>query len=88
MPDFTFRNGDRVAHMEIVGFWRKAYLDRRIEWLRAYGPGNLILAVSKRLVSDASDLAGFGGEVVPFAEVVPARQVLEAVERVAVAGRA
>jgi hypothetical protein len=83
MPDFTFRNGDRVAHLEIVGFWRKAYLERRIAALKEHGPGNLILAVSKRLVADKSALDGFAGEVIPFAEVLPSKKVLAAVESVA-----
>lgn len=83
MPDFTLRRAGRVAHLEIIGVWRKDYLERRVEWLRAYGPGNLILAVSRKLVADGSALADLGLEVVPFAEVVPARQVLDAAERVA-----
>lgn len=83
MPDFSFRKDGRVAHLEIVGFWRKAYLERRIELLRAYGPGNLILAVSKRLVAEKAKLEGFGGEVIPFAEVIPSAKVREALDRVA-----
>lgn len=85
MPDFTFRRAGRVAHLEIVGVWRRDYLARRVEWLQRYGPGNLVLAVSRKLVADGSSLDGL--EVVPFGEVVPAKQVLEAVERVATAGR-
>lgn len=84
MPDFTFRNGERVAHLEIIGFWRKDYLERRLEWLRTYGPGNLLLAVSKRLVAQKkADLDGLGNEVIPFAEIISSKKVLEAVERVA-----
>lgn len=83
MPDFTFRNGERVAHLEIVGYWRKSYLERRIEALDKHGPGNLLMAVSKRLVADKTALSGFAGEVIPFAEVIPSKKVLEALERVA-----
>lgn len=83
MPDFTFRCGKRVGHLEIVGYWRKDYLQRRVELLKKHGPGNLILAVSRKLVADDSALEGFEGEVVTFAQVVPAAQVRDALEKVA-----
>lgn len=82
LPDFTFTDGDRTAHLEIVGYWRKDWLARRVELLRRYGPGNLVLAVSRKLVADA-DLDGVPGEVVEFAEIVPPKLVLAAIERVA-----
>ncbi|MEZ4317394.1 MAG: DUF790 family protein [Myxococcota bacterium] len=83
MPDFTFRRDGRVGHLEIIGYWRKDYLARRVELLREHGPGNLVLAVSRKLVADGSELEGFEGEVVGFASVVPAAQVRDALERVA-----
>lgn len=83
LPDFTFTDGSRQAHLEIVGFWRRDYLARRIEALKRFGPGNLILAVSRNLRAGPEELDGFDGEIIPFAQVVPAKKVLEAVERVA-----
>lgn len=83
MPDFTFRKDGRVAHLEIIGFWRKDYLERRLVWLADHGPGNLILAVSKRMLADKTAWEGVDTAVVPFGEIVPARKVLALVEEVA-----
>jgi predicted nuclease of restriction endonuclease-like RecB superfamily len=85
LPDFTFthRADGRRASLDIVGFWRKDWLARRMEALKAHGPGNLVLAVSRKLHVAEDDLAELAGEVVSFAQIVPARDVLAAVERVA-----
>jgi predicted nuclease of restriction endonuclease-like RecB superfamily len=86
MPDFTFRHPDgRVGHLEIVGTWRRAYLERRLSLLERYGPGNLVLAVSNKLVAEPSDveaLDGFDGLVLPFASIVPAAKVRDALNTV------
>jgi predicted nuclease of restriction endonuclease-like RecB superfamily len=81
VPDFTFRRDGRVAHLEILGFWRRGSVARRLALLKRHGPKNLVLAVSARLCGDED--GELGDAVVPFKEVVPARQVLERVERVA-----
>ena len=80
MPDFTLRRDGRTAHLEIVGFWRKAWLERRIDGI-ARVP-NLVLAVSRKLQTDRGPLAALD-RVVPFAEVIPVKRVLEVAERVA-----
>lgn len=82
LPDFRFTREGRTAYLEIVGFWRKDWLERRIRWLSEYAPGNLVLAVSRKLRASRENLE-LPGEIVEFAEVVPARKVLEAVERIA-----
>ena len=82
-PSFTFRKGRRRAHLEIVGFWRKEWLKRRLALLEQHGPGTLILAVSTKLEGAKQGLGRFSGEVVTFKEVVPAKDVLELVERIA-----
>ncbi len=80
LPDLSFRKGGRVAHLDIVGFWRKGYLEKRIE----NTPPNVILAVSKRLMGDKTALpATLAKRVVPFAEIIPANKVLERLEQVA-----
>lgn len=83
LPDYTFTDGTRTAHLEIVGYWRKDWLQRRLEGLRRHGPGNLILAVSRKLAGEAAALDDAGAEVVPFAQVVPVREVVAALDRVA-----
>lgn len=82
-PEFTFRKDGRVAYLEIVGFWRKQWLKSRLDLLRKIGPPNLVLAVSSRLEAEKAEMAKFPGVVVPFKEVVPSKDVLAAIEQVA-----
>ncbi len=83
VPDFTFRRGGRVAHLEIVGVWRREWLARRLELLKRHGPGQLVLAVSTKLSGSKQAIGELPHEVVTFREVVPARDVLACVERCA-----
>jgi predicted nuclease of restriction endonuclease-like RecB superfamily len=76
VPDFTFEKRGRVAHLDIVGFWRKPYLQRRLANL----PDNVILAVSKKLVADK---AAVPKGVLVFGEAISPKDVLERIERVA-----
>lgn len=50
--------------------------------LERHGPANLVVAVSKKLCGE-KETAELPAAVVPFAEVVPARQVLERIEAIA-----
>ncbi len=84
VPDFSFRKGKKVAHLEILGFWRKGSIEKRLAAIKKHGPSNLILAVSKRYCVDEAE--AMPDQVVPFAEVIPAKQVLDRVEKVAKAG--
>lgn len=83
VPDFRFDHEGRTAWLEIVGYWRKDYLQRRVELLRRYGPGNLVLAVSRKLDAGKDGIPEFPGVIVPFSEIVPSKDVLAAVEQVA-----
>ncbi len=83
VPDFTLRKGGRVAHLEILGFWKRESLANRLELLRRYGPGNVILAVSRKLCAEGTGVAEGGVELVPFSAVVPVKDVIAAAERVA-----
>ncbi len=80
VPDFRLRKDGRTAYLEILGFWRKGSIQRRLALLSRHGPTNLVVAVSKRLAGDAGELPD---AVVPFAEVIPAKEVLRRVEAVA-----
>ena len=80
VPDLTFRNGKRVAHLEICGFWRAKHLKERVERL----PDNVILAVSSKLKGEAGALtAALEAKVIRFAEVIPPPKVIERLEKVA-----
>jgi predicted nuclease of restriction endonuclease-like RecB superfamily len=84
IPDFSFHKDGRTALLEIVGVWRKGYLERRLELLRRHGRPDLILAVSRSLLGDKGTAAAdLGAEVVPWKSAIPAKKVLELVERVA-----
>lgn len=82
VPDFGFEKEGRVAWLEILGFWRKGTVPRRVALLRRHGPKNLVLAVSRRLC--AAEEEALPEQVVPFAEVIPAKEVLARVEEIAV----
>ena len=85
IPDFTFRCGPRVAHLEVVGVWRKAYLAKRIAQLEQHGHPNLILAVNRKLLGDKGAAPkDLGACVLPFSSAIGARKVLKLVEQVAV----
>ncbi|TVQ91416.1 MAG: DUF790 family protein [Deltaproteobacteria bacterium] len=88
VPDFRLAHPDgREAWLEIIGFWRPETLSRKLERIQRYGPGNVIVAVSKRRRgSKGSDLPAFSGPLIPFAEIVPTTRVIEAAEQVAQSG--
>ena len=79
IPDFTFRHAGRVAHLDIVGFWRRGYLEQRLQQT----PSNVILAVSHKRAGEKKLRATLGEQVIPFAEIIPAKQVLAMVNNVA-----
>ena len=77
VPDLTFRKGGRVAHLDIVGFWRASHLKNHLEAL----PANVIVAVSSKLKGEKAALpASMAASVIRFAEVIPAGKVLDALE--------
>lgn len=87
IPDFVIRRRDdgREALFELVGYWRKGYLEARAALLRECGPRNLLLAVSTRLRGCDEALGELPGEVLFFRDVVPVKDVLVRLERIAVA---
>ena len=80
VPDITFRKDGRVAHMEIVGFWRGKHLQKRLDAL----PDNVILAVSSKLKGEAGAMnKTMEKRVIRFAEVIPPAKVIAHLERCA-----
>lgn len=82
-PCYTFTKGKKSAHLEILGFWRKGWLQKHLGRVAKHGPGNLVLAVSTKMEGAKEGLGRFEGQVISFKEVVPAKDVLAAVERCA-----
>lgn len=95
LPDFTFRHDDgREAVVEIVGFWTREYLERKLRKLEAAGLDNLLLVAYRDLGAgggsegegdDAADdlERAFPGRVLRFVRKPVIRDVMKAVERVA-----
>lgn len=80
VPTYTLQKNGRVAYLDIVGFWRKKWLNKRLKLLANHGPGNLIVAVSSKMEGAKEGLGSKLGGVISFKEVVPAKTVLEQVE--------
>ena len=78
VPDLSFRRDGRVAHLEILGFWRRGSLDHRLALLQQPSASNLIIAVSRRLCGEEQEQELQG--VIPFAEIIPAKEVLKQIE--------
>lgn len=78
VPDLVLRKGKKTAYLEILGFWRKGSVEKRLRLLRSHGPKNLVVAVSRRLCGD--DEGELPEAVLPFAEVIPAKEVLRRIE--------
>lgn len=82
VPDLTLRKGERIAHLDIIGYWRGGWLKKHLDG----SPDHVIVAASKRLVGEKK-----GGvpkrlehRCVPFAEVIPVADVIAKAEKVAV----
>ncbi len=81
VPDYVLRHPDgRVVFMEVIGFWRKSYLERRLEALAKLEDTPLVLVLSKKLNSDQGDLAELPASCVFFKTVILIDQVLAAAE--------
>ena len=86
VPDLAFvraRDGARV-HFELLGFWSREAVWRRVELVRAGLPHKILFAVSKGLrvgeaVLDETPTAA----LYVFARVIAAKQVLDRIERLA-----
>jgi len=64
IPDFSVSNEDRKVYIEIVGFWTKEYLERKLQKLRELEGVTLIVAVDEELA--CSSLKELPHEVVVF----------------------
>jgi predicted nuclease of restriction endonuclease-like RecB superfamily len=81
VPDYTIRHKDgREAYLEIIGYWRKGYLESRFEFLKNTGPTNLILAVSDRLRVSEEALAELPARAFLYKGTIIAKDLLAIVE--------
>ena len=86
IPDFTMthKNDGRRALIEIVGFWHPDYLSRKVKKVREANRSDLILLVYEGVNLAKEKLTDVPSEVLYFAKKPVMKDVLAAVERVAV----
>ncbi len=84
VPEFVLEHRDgRKAWVDVLGFWRRDYLEARLALLRDAGPKNLVLVAPWRLRGDAGAFDDAPGEVLFYKDVILAKELLERAERVA-----
>jgi hypothetical protein len=85
IPDFAVTNkrDGRRALIEIVGFWHPEYLRRKVEKVRAAKRRDLILLVYEGVNLTEDRLKNVPGEVLYFPNKPVLKDVMKAVERVA-----
>lgn len=89
VPDFRFEHTSGFeASLEVLGYWRRGGVARRLEVLAEGGAPNLILAVDQSLRLGDEGVKGLSGPVVPFRELPNARTVLRTLEKLRKAGSA
>jgi hypothetical protein len=83
IPDFAFRHQDgRTALMEIVGFWRPDYLEKKIMKLKRAGRTDMVVAVSADLNVGEEDLKEVPGSVFFFKNRINPKEVVARLEQV------
>lgn len=81
VPDFTLEREGFAVQLEILGFWRRGSVERRLALLERHGPEHLLIAASRKLLQGATEDADSLPEgVVVFGENVPVKAVLAAAE--------
>ena len=83
IPDFAFRHADgRTALLEIVGFWRPDYLERKLMKLKRSGRTDMVVAVSADLNVGEEDFKDVPGSVFFFKRRINPQEVLARLEQV------
>ena len=82
IPDYVLghESGEKVF-VEVVGFWRRTYLARRLEYLERKKDVPLILVVSQRLGAERKKVEQAHPFVVFYKGVIVLDEVLQAAER-------
>lgn len=71
VPDFRLRHRstNQVVLLEVLGFWRRASVERHLERLRQHADQPFLLAVSEQLHVEDADLAGLPAGVHRFRQM-------------------
>jgi uncharacterized protein len=78
-PDFTLRRGERVVHLEIVGYYTPEYLRAKLDAFRAAGLQSLVVCIDETLACGDHEIAA--AAVVRYRKRIDPAAVLAAVER-------
>nr|MDO8132764.1 DUF790 family protein [Candidatus Njordarchaeum guaymaensis] len=81
IPDFSFEKDGVKVYLEVVGFWTKEYLEKKIQKLRQLSLSNMIIAVDKKLGSQRK-LSGLLGDIIIFERTVPLKPIVERLKRI------
>jgi len=85
VPDLVFRRRDRAGapvYLEVLGFWSREAVWRRVELVERGLPHRILFAVSKHLrVSEAALADELPGSLYVYARALDARAILERVQR-------
>jgi predicted nuclease of restriction endonuclease-like RecB superfamily len=71
VPDYQLRHraSGKTVYLEILGFWRRASVERHLERLRQHATEPFLLAVSDQLRVDDADLAGLPASIHRFRQM-------------------
>ena len=84
VPDWTVKDQHgRKVLIEVIGFWKRDSLLRRLELLKQHAPSNVLLLVPQRLKGSDGALPELPGEVLFYKGVIPVKRVLDCVEGLA-----
>lgn len=87
IPDLVFRRRDGTGtpvYLEVLGYWSREAVWRRVELIERGLPHRILFAVSKHLrVSEAALADELPGSLYVYARALDARTILERVERLA-----
>jgi predicted nuclease of restriction endonuclease-like RecB superfamily len=84
IPDLAFERGDTRVHLEVLGFWSREAVFRRVDLVRAGLPHRILFAVSRDLrVSEEVLRDTETAALYVFTRVLAARAVLERLEALA-----
>ncbi len=83
VPDYKFihRATGTDVLVEVLGFWKRASLDRLLRLLPSHGPSRYLLAISERLKVDEEALGELSGPVLRFKELPNAPELAALLDR-------
>jgi predicted nuclease of restriction endonuclease-like RecB superfamily len=90
VPDLTFTHAatDRRVYLEVMGYWSRDAVWRRVEMVEAGLPHTVIFAVSSRLrVSEEALGDDLPGQLYVYKGVMSARAIAERLDAAVASGR-